>query len=37
MGLSVYYKHSFIFPFRKDSDSFNFGTVGLAVHIKFDY
>ena len=35
-AIKPFYQHSFIFPFRKESDSFNLGTVGLAVHFKFD-
>ncbi|MBP5587612.1 MAG: hypothetical protein J6X37_02670 [Treponema sp.] len=32
-GIRTFYQHSFIFPFRKESDSFNFGAVGLGFYL----
>ena len=33
VGIRTFYQHSFIFPFRKESDSFNFGAVGLGFYL----
>lgn len=32
-GIRTFYQHSFIFPFRKESDSFNFGAIGLGFYL----
>lgn len=32
-GIRTFYQHSFIFPFKKESDSFNFGAVGLGFYL----
>lgn len=33
VGIRTFFQYSFIFPFKKESDSFNFGAVGLGFYL----
>ena len=35
LAIKTFYQHSFIFPFRKESDRFDIGTIGVGFYINF--
>ena len=35
LAIKTFYQHSFIFPFRKESDRFDLGAIGLGFYINF--
>lgn len=36
LAIKTFYQHSLIFPFKKDSDRFDLGTIGLGFYINLD-